>query len=124
MKCSRTIFSRYRRNLHRHVQVIYENPDMFDRMKRARAVWPLAKMSFNNVFSRDNSGKQPRKMSAKGQSFTAELAQRIEKTQIECGDVLNLIRSVDTRDTFFYNKFAVCWIRAGTLQRSCARIFL
>jgi DNA adenine methylase len=30
------------RKQHRQARVIYENPEMFDRVKRARAVWTLA----------------------------------------------------------------------------------
>ncbi|WP_252722939.1 DNA adenine methylase [Treponema phagedenis] len=36
------------REMHRHAKIIYENPDMFDTVKRAWAVWVQANMSFGN----------------------------------------------------------------------------
>lgn len=42
-KISITLHSR---KLHQHAQVIYDNPDMFDRIKRAWTVWYLANVSF------------------------------------------------------------------------------
>ena len=75
------------RTTHRHALVVYENPDMFDRIKRAWAVWTLANMSFNNTFnsgfSRSTSGKITRKIVSKRSQFTEELCQRISGTQIE-----------------------------------------
>ena len=94
------------RTTHRHAQVVYENPDMFDRIKRAWAVWTLANMSFNNTlnsgFSRSTSGKITRKIVSKRSQFTEELCQRISGTQIECRDALKVIEENDTLTSFFY----------------------
>jgi DNA adenine methylase len=38
--------SLHSRKQHRQARVIYENPDMFDRIKRAWAVWMLANISY------------------------------------------------------------------------------
>ena len=38
--------SLHSRKLHQHAQVIYDNPDMFDRIKRAWAFWYLVNLSF------------------------------------------------------------------------------
>jgi len=101
-QCSR----RCSRKLHQHAQVIYENQDMFDRIKRAWAVWALANMSFNNAlnngFSRSSDGKSSRKIAVSRTQFTKELAERISGVQIECRDALKIIRSRDGIDTLFY----------------------
>ena len=87
------------RKLHQYAQVIYQNPDMFDRIKRAWAVWALANMSFNNAlnngFSRSSDGKISRKIAVNRAQFTDELKQRISGVQIECRDALKIIRSPD-----------------------------
>jgi DNA adenine methylase len=38
--------SLHSRQQHRQAEVVYANPDMFDRVKRALAVWMLANMSY------------------------------------------------------------------------------
>ena len=79
---------------------------MFDRIKRAWAVWALANMSFNNAlnngFSRSSDGKSSRKIAVSRTQFTKELAERISGVQIECRDALKIIRSRDGIDTLFY----------------------
>ena len=96
----------HRRKLHQHAQVIYQNPDMFDRIKRAWAVQVLANMSFknalNNGFSRSIDGKSSRKIAVNRTQFTDELAERISGVQIECRDAINVIAANNTPDSFFY----------------------
>ena len=76
------------RDLHRRAQVIYGNPDMFDCIKRAWAVWVLANMSFNNAldtsFTRSTDGKFSRKVASNRERFSDELTERISGVQIEC----------------------------------------
>ena len=43
---SEVAISLHSRKLHKHAQVIYDNPEMFDRIKRAWAIWMLANGSF------------------------------------------------------------------------------
>ena len=94
------------RKLHQHAQIIYQNPDMFDRIKRAWAVWVLANMSFNNAlnngFSRSSDGKSSRKIAVNRTQFTDELKQRMTGVQIECRDVIKVIAANDSPDSFFY----------------------
>lgn len=94
------------RDQHRQAEVIYDNPDMFDRVKRAWAVWMLANSSYGNkldgCFGYDRTGGTSRKLDNKRNSFTEEYARRLRRTQIECCDALRVIRSRDTADTFFY----------------------
>lgn len=94
------------RNLHRRAQVIYGNPDMFDSIKRAWAVWVLANMSFNNAldtsFTRSADCKFSRKIASNRERFSDELTERISGVQIECRDALKVIEANDTQESFFY----------------------
>lgn len=98
--------SLHSRKLHRHAQVIYDNPEMFGRIKRAWAVWMLANGSFGcNIeagFGYDKSGTTSRKLANKRWQFTDDLAIRLQDVQIECCDALRIIRSRDSKNTFFY----------------------
>jgi DNA adenine methylase len=79
---------------------------MFDRVKRAWAVWTLANMSFgsmlNGGFDCDTCGTTSGKVKSKRDAFTEQLAIRLQNVQIECSDALKIIRSRDTPDSFFY----------------------
>lgn len=98
--------SLHSRKLHQHAQVIYENPDMFDRIKRAWAFWYLANVSFGcNLtagFGYDKGGMRSKVIRNKRNRFTEELAERIQDVQIECCDALKIIRSRDGIGTLFY----------------------
>ena len=98
--------SLHSRKQHRQARVIYENPDMFDRVKRAWAIWTLANVSFgcklNAVFGYDRNGTGTRKLDNKRTAFTVDYAIRLQQTQIECCDALRIIQSRDTTDAFFY----------------------
>ncbi len=91
---------------HRQAQVIYNNPDMFDRIKRAWAVWMLANISYgcklDAVFGYDRTGGASKKLANKRKGFTEDYAIRLQNTQIECCDALRIIRSRDTVESFFY----------------------
>jgi DNA adenine methylase len=86
--------------------VIYENPDMFDRIKRAWAIWLLANSSYGCMldggFGYDRTGGTSKKMANKRANFSIDYAVRLQRVQIECCDVLKIIRSRDVGDTFFY----------------------
>jgi DNA adenine methylase len=94
------------RDRHRQARVIYENPDMFDRIKRAWAVWMLANISYgcklNGCFGYDRTGSNSRKLANKRSNFKVDYAIRLQQVQIECCDALRIIRSRDTPETFFY----------------------
>jgi DNA adenine methylase len=98
--------SLYSREMHHKAEVIYNNPDMFDRVKRAWAIWMLANTSFGSMldgsFGYDRKGKFPSKLNNKKDAFGTEYAARLQNTQIECCDALRIIRSRDTPGTFVY----------------------
>ncbi len=99
--------SLHSRDLHRKARVIYENPDMFNELKRAWAFWLLANQSYMSTldggWSYDNqTGKSARKATNKREGFTENYAIRLQGTQIECCDAIRIINSRDSKDTFFY----------------------
>lgn len=95
------------RSLFNDAKVVYDNPHMFDPIKRAWAVWVLSVMGFasllNGPFGYDKkSGTTTGKISSKREKFTEGLAVRLQNVQIECTDALRIIRSRDTKESFFY----------------------
>ena len=98
--------SLHSRKMHRHARVIYENPEMFDRIKRAWAFWMLANMSFGAMldggWGYDTTGQTTQKVKGKRDMFTESIAIRLQNVQIECCDALKIIRSRDALDAFFY----------------------
>ena len=98
--------SLHSRKQHRQARVIYENPEMFDRVKRAWAVWMLANGSYgcamNGGFGYDRTGITSKKLDNKRSDFTMDYAVRLQRVQIECCDALRIVGSRDTPETFFY----------------------
>jgi DNA adenine methylase len=98
--------SLHSRKRHHQAQVIYANPDMFDSIKRAWAVWMLANASYGHTLDGgigyDRNGKRAAALDNKRQSFSLDYAVRLQKAQIECRDALQIIQSRDILDAFFY----------------------
>lgn len=95
------------RDLHRKARVIYENPDMFNELKQAWAVFMLANTSFSSMldgsFGYDKKKAcMPKKLQNKKVAFTEEYAIRLQNVTIECADALRIITSRDSADAFFY----------------------
>jgi DNA adenine methylase len=94
------------RDRHRQARVIYENPDMFDRIKRAWAIWLLANSSYgcmlDSGFGYDRTGGTSKKLANKRANFSIDYAVRLQRVQIECCDALKIIRSRDIANAFFY----------------------
>lgn len=98
--------SLHSRSLHSDAECIYNNPHLFDRIKRAWAVWVLATQSFSAMldgsFGYDRIGTTSKKISNKRDSFTETLAIRVQNVQIENTDALRVIRSRDCSNAFHY----------------------
>ena len=99
--------SLHSRNQHRQASVIYNNSDMFDKIKRAWAVWFMAGQGFSSQLDMGwrydvRKSKVPQTTTRKKTDFTSEYAARLENTQIECTDALRIIHSRDRKDSFFY----------------------
>lgn len=95
------------RQQHDDAWAIYNKPHLFDEVRRAWAVWVLSSQSFSAQlngswgFDKQN-GTTTKKITNKRESFVADLALRLQNTQIECADALYIIRSRDGKDSFFY----------------------
>lgn len=99
--------SLHSRLLHSDATVIYNNPHMFGRLKRAWAIWVLAAQSFSSMldgsFGYDKlKGTTSQKITNKRNDFTEEYAHRIQNVQIESTDALRIIRSRDYKEAFHY----------------------
>jgi len=99
--------SLHSRDLHRKATVINTNPDMFSPLDRAWAVWILSSQSFasklDGPWGYDRKGNETaRKVHNKRESFTEELAIRLQQVQIECTDAIRIISSRDSADSFFF----------------------
>ncbi len=99
--------SLHSRSLHADANVMYENPHLFSRIQRAWAVWVLSAQSFSSML--DGSwgydvlkGTTTKKISKKRESFTEELAIRLQNVQIENTDALRIIKSRDCKNSFHY----------------------
>ncbi|MFV0269881.1 MAG: DNA adenine methylase [Draconibacterium sp.] len=99
--------SLHSRSLHSDATVIYNNPHMFTRIKRAWAVWVLAAQSFSAMLDGSwgydkQKGTTSRKIATKRDQFTIDYAIRLQNVQIECTDALRVIRARDYDKAFFY----------------------
>lgn len=99
--------SLHSRSIHADATVIYNNPHMFDKLKRAWAVWVLAAQSFSSMldgtWGYDKlKGTTSQKIANKREGFTEDLAIRIQNVQIENTDALRIIESRDYKDAFTY----------------------
>lgn len=95
------------RDQFRKASVIYNNPDMFSEIKRAWAVWCLAVQGFAGILDGSwgydvSKNTTTKKISNKRTSFTEDYAIRLQNVQIECADALRIIRSRDSKQSFFY----------------------
>jgi DNA adenine methylase len=100
---SQTLHSR---RLHDQAWVVYQNPDMFNEVKRAWAIWVLANVSYgcklDGSFGYDRKGCNSLKLDNKRENFTAAYEKRLRRAQIECCDAVRIIKSRDVPDGFFY----------------------
>lgn len=95
------------RKIHREAWDIYQNPAIYDPVRRAWAIWVLSSQSFGSQLSKSwgfdkTKSSIARKVMNKKRQFTDDLKERIELTQIENRDALDVIRLYDTPETFHY----------------------
>src|SRR5574340_550349 len=94
------------RRLHKDANVVYDNPHLFDEVKRAWAVWVLSTQSFcaqlDGSWGYDKiKNTTTKKIINKRNQFSEEMAMRMQNVQLECSDALYIIKSRDTANTFF-----------------------
>jgi DNA adenine methylase len=95
------------RHLHKDARVVYDNPHLFDEVKRAWAVWVLSTQSFcsqlDNSWGYDRSDNTTtKKITNKRNQFSEVYAERLQNVQLECTDALYIIQSRDSAETFHY----------------------
>lgn len=99
--------SLHSRRLFTDASVIYNNPHMFSELKRAWAVWVLSVQGFASIldgsWGYDKANRTTsKKIMNKRDSFTEELAYRLQEVQLECTDALRIINSRDSSGALFY----------------------
>ena len=98
--------SLHSRKLHRNACVVYANPDMFSRVKRAWAVWYLATTSFGSMlggtWGSDAYGKRLGAFNNKKAEFNETLSHRLAGAKFENCGACKIIQIYDAPDSFFY----------------------
>ena len=99
--------SLHSRRLFTDAGVIYNSPHLFDPVKRAWALWVTATQGFASIIDGSwgydkKTRTTSKKIMNKRESFTEELAYRLQDVQVECTDALRIIMSRDTSTSFFY----------------------
>lgn len=98
----------YSRDVYRRALTIYDCPFMFAPVERAWAFWVGTIQGFSNKIgswrstSVGNNGKESRLLFNKKSAFNKELSERLKHIQIENKDACELIRNMDSEETFFY----------------------
>lgn len=95
------------RSQHKFACIVYENPDYFNEIRRAWAVYVLANQSYHSILGSTwgyerLTGKTTKAVMNKKALVTTDLAKRLERVQIECVPLLKCIKSRDTATSFFY----------------------
>jgi DNA adenine methylase len=98
--------SLHSRKLFKSAGVVYTNPDMFDRVKRAWAVWYLANSAFGSMldgsWGSDVGGKRVSALKNKRAEFLVKLSHRLQNVRIENYDAIKVIKDNDSIDTLYY----------------------
>lgn len=96
----------YSREVYKNAMVIYECPYIFTPVYRAWAFWVATTQGFSNKIgswrSATSRSKESKLNFNKKQSFTKTLSYRLDLTQIENKDAVELILKQDSEDAFFY----------------------
>ncbi|GAA4277006.1 DNA adenine methylase [Aquimarina mytili] len=95
------------RKLHVEAAAVLKNKKEKDKVKRAWAFWVQTNMSFSAriyggyAYERQSNGVS-KTIFNKKRAFTKEICDRLALVDIECNNALKVIKSRDTKDTFFY----------------------
>lgn len=95
------------RQVHRETQDILKNTSTQDPVKRAWAFWVQTNMSFSArvfggyAYEKKSNGTLKRSVNKKI-AFNKEVGERLNMVDIENNDALQVIKSRDTKDSFFY----------------------
>lgn len=96
----------YSREVYRTALSIYETPHAFEAPQRAWAFWVCTIQGFSNKIgswrASSITSKESRLNESKKTGFDPNLSKRLTHVQIENKDALELIKKLDSVDTFFY----------------------
>ena len=95
------------RSVYDHAQYIYNNPQFFEPVQRAWAVWTICKLSFaskmNGSFGFDKSKRTvTKKINNAKDAFTVELCNRLSKVTLERSNAIKVIQRFDTPEAFHF----------------------
>lgn len=95
------------RREHVFAQIVYDYPEFFNDVVRAWALWVLSKQSFASKLDGSwgydiSHNTMSKKITNCKNSFTTELAKRLENAQIENTDALRIIKSRDCVEAFHF----------------------
>ena len=95
------------RKLHTEAQLILKDSTEKDVVKKAWAFWIQTNMSFSSrifggyAYERKTNGVSKSILNKKN-GFTKDICERLDLVDIECNDALTVIKSRDTKESFFY----------------------
>jgi DNA adenine methylase len=94
------------RDTHADACHIYQRPHLFSPVMRAWAFYAGTQQGFGTMIGSGwgygNCNKTTNKISNKKNAFLPELAERLERTQIECNDAVKVLNSRNFEDAFHY----------------------
>lgn len=93
------------RDAFKQAKIVYDNPEMFDSVKRAWAFYTAASQAFSSNFSSYGYGLDNaciRKCANKRDAYFNAYAERLKYVEVENNDALKVIKSRDTAKSFFY----------------------
>lgn len=97
-----TPFSRKEHNL---AKAIKQNPGFFSPLNRAWAWWTLTTQGFSGKWDSWGYSKSRRLVKSyntRQLNFSEKYSERLKNVEFESNDALQIIKSRDTKDTFFY----------------------
>lgn len=95
------------RTSHKQAKVIYDNPEMFSKLRRAWAFYVLCNQGFSGAISNSwgygvAKNKSELRTKNKRESFLPAIKERLEIVQIERHDAVHVIKTRDRDNSFFY----------------------
>jgi len=97
----------YSRALHYKARFIYDMPGLFSDIDRAWAIWIMAHQSYSSILDSTwscgvKSNVSEKKFAFKKIEFATDCAERLELVQIESRNALEVIKTRDSTQAFFY----------------------
>lgn len=95
------------RKMHREAETVLKNPDVYSELKRAWAFYIQTQQGFSGQLLggwgyERKSRKTSLKIYNKKSRFIKQFQQRLNTVQIECNNAVTVIKSRDTKESFFY----------------------